>query len=102
MKIEKEVLQDHQVKITAEIDPETFETFKRRAARKISKDYKMPGFRPGKAPFEVVRRNFGDDAIQKQAIELLVDDIYPKVLDESEIKPSGPGQLENVTSMDPP
>ena len=102
MKLETTPRDDHQVKIVAELDSETLESFKHKAARKISQQSKIPGFRPGKAPYDIVRRMYGDEALNEQAVELLVDDIYPKVIDESQIKPSGPGALEEVISMDPP
>lgn len=77
------------------------EGFKRRAARKISQETKIPGFRPGKAPFDIVRRMYGDKAIETQAVELLIDDQYAKVLDEAGIKPGAPGALEEIISTDP-
>jgi trigger factor len=102
LKIEKEYLENHQVKITAEIEASQFEGYKHRAARKISSEHKIPGFRPGKAPYDIVRRNFGEDSIEREAIELLIDEVYPKILDEAEIKPSGPGSLDKIVSTDPP
>jgi trigger factor len=102
LKIEKEYQENHQVKITAEIEASQFEGYKHRAARKISSEHKIPGFRPGKAPYDIVKRNFGEDSIEREAIELLIDEVYPKVLDEAEVKPSGPGSLEKIVSTDPP
>ncbi|MCE5209904.1 MAG: trigger factor [Chloroflexi bacterium] len=102
MKIEKEYLDNHQVKVVAEFEPELLENFKRQAARRISREQKIPGFRPGKAPYEIIRRNFGEEAIEQQAIEIMLDDVYPKVLDEAEIKPSGPGALDKISSKNPP
>ena len=102
MKIEKQYLDNHQVKVVAEFDADMLENFKRQAARRIAREQKIPGFRPGKAPYEIIRRNFGDEVIEQQAIELMLDDVYPKVLDEAEIKPSGPGALDKVSSKNPP
>lgn len=101
MKIETQPREDHQVKIVAEFDAEIMEGFKRRAARKISQETKIPGFRPGKAPYDIVRRMYGDDAIEKQAVELLIDDQYGKILDEAEVKPGAPGALDEIISTDP-
>lgn len=101
MKIETQPRDDHQVKIIAEFDAETMEGFKRRAARKISQETKIAGFRPGKAPYDIVRRMYGDDTIIKQAVELLIDDEYSKVLDEAGIKPGAAGSLEEIISTDP-
>lgn len=102
MKIETTFQDDHQAKITAEIAPEQFEEFKQRAGRKLAKKVKIPGFRPGKAPYPVIARQLGEGAIVEEALEILVDDMYPKIIEESGIKPYGPGTLENIQSMDPP
>ena len=102
MKIEKEQLEDHQIKLNVEIDAEPFENAKRQAARKIAKKVKVPGFRPGKAPYNVILRQVGEGAIVEEAMDILIDDIYPKVLEEAEINPYGPGSLEKVESLDPP
>ncbi len=101
MKIETQPREDHQVKIVAEFDAEIMEGFKRRAARKISQETKIPGFRPGKAPYDIVRRMYGDDAIEKQAVELLIDEQYGKILDEADVKPGAPGALDEIISTDP-
>ncbi|MEA4908607.1 MAG: trigger factor [Chloroflexi bacterium] len=102
MKIETELREDHQMKVTAELDAEVLEQFKHRAARKISKETKIPGFRPGKAPYDIVKRMVGDDLLEREAVELMVDEYYPEVLREADLKPSGPGSLEDVISMNPP
>lgn len=102
MKIEKELLEDHQIQLNVEIDAEPFENAKRQAARKIAKKVKIPGFRPGKAPYNVIVRQVGEGAVVEDAMDILIEDIYPKVLDEAEIQPYGPGNLENIESLDPP
>lgn len=101
MKIESELLEDHQIKLKVEVDPEPLEAAKRRAARQIAQKAKIPGFRPGKAPYPVVERYVGEETIFNDALELLVDDIYPKAIEQSGIKPYGPGKLENMPSKDP-
>lgn len=102
MKIETTPHENHQVKIVAEFDADDFAGYKRRAARKIAKKTKIPGFRPGKAPYDIVERLVGSAVIQEEAIEILIDDQYANVLTEADVKPSGPGSLEEVISMDPP
>lgn len=102
LKIETTFQEDHQVKITAEIAAEQFEESKQRAARKLAKKVKIPGFRPGKAPFAVIVRQLGEGAILEEALDLLVEEAYPKIIEEAGIKPYGPGSLEKISSMDPP
>jgi trigger factor len=102
LKIEKQTLEDHQVKLTVEVEEKTFEDAKRRAAKKVSKQTKIPGFRPGRAPYNVVVRQVGEPVILEEALDILVQDIYPKIIEEADIQPYGPGKLENVESMEPP
>lgn len=102
MKIETSARDDQQTRLVAEFDSAMMEKYKRQAARKISQSTKIPGFRPGKAPYDLVRRMYGDEALNQEAIELMLDEIYPKVLSEANITASGPGKLEEIISMDPP
>lgn len=102
MNIEKNIRDDHQAELIVEVEAERMEAAKRRAARKLSERGKIPGFRPGKAPYEMVRRHYGDESIIEQAIDLLVDEIYPEALKQAEIEPAAPGALEKVESTDPP
>jgi trigger factor len=94
--------EDHQMEMLVEVESERMEAMKRRAARKISEKAKIPGFRPGKAPYDIVLRHFGEGPIMEQAIETLVDEIYPQALKEANIEPGGMGKLENVEEFDPP
>ncbi len=102
MKIETQPTENHQVKVTAEFETELFEEYKRRAAKKIAKQAKVPGFRPGKAPYNVIVRMYGEGAVQEEAVELFIDEQYPKVLTEAAIEPGGPGAVEEIKSFDPP
>jgi trigger factor len=102
LKIESQPREDHQVNLIVEVDPDQMEKAKRKAARKISERAKIPGFRPGKAPYDVVKRFYGDGAITEEAVEVLVDQIYPDVLKEAGVQPGAAGSLENIEKLDPP
>ena len=102
MNIDKQSRDDHQVRLVVDFDPEVMEKFRHKGARKIAEKAKIPGFRPGKAPYDVIKRFYGDDAINEKAIELMVDELYPKIIEQAEIKPGGSGSLDEVISVDPP
>jgi trigger factor len=102
LKIEQTPLEDQQVKLVVELEPEQLEAAKHQAARQIARKAKIPGFRPGKAPFAIVERFAGAEVVLEDAIDILIKDIYPKVIDESGVKPYGPGKLDKVVSTDPP
>lgn len=101
MKLETELTSDHQAKLTVEVESNRLEASKQRAAVKLAKRVKIPGFRPGKAPYPVVLRTVGEDAILEEAMNQLIEEIYPEVLQQAGIKAYGPGQLNQVPSMDP-
>jgi trigger factor len=101
LKIETQNLEDHQVKLTVEVDDENLEQAKRKAAKKIAKRIKIPGFRPGKAPYQVIQRQVGDEALLEESLEILVNENYPKIIEQADIHPYGPGNFENISSFEP-
>ena len=102
MKIETQALEQRQTKIIAELDSEVFDQYMRRAARKIAGKARIPGFRPGKAPYDVVRRMYGDQTLHQEAIEIMLDEVYPQILKEANVSASGPGKLDEIISIQPP
>jgi trigger factor len=102
LKIEKTIEENHEAKLVVEVDPEKMDVYKRRAARKISQRGKIPGFRPGKAPYDMVVRSYGEQAILEQAVDNLVDAEYSNILKEAEVEPGASGSLESIDSLEPP
>jgi trigger factor len=103
LKIDTQTTEDHQVKLRVEVEPEQLETAKRRAARQIAKKAKIPGFRPGKAPYHIIERFAGEAAILEDAMDLLVQDVYPTSARRRRYQALRPGNaLENIASTDPP
>ena len=87
MKIQTDFTEDHQAKVTVEFDTEVFETYERKAARQLAKETRIPGFRPGKAPYNMVVNYVGEETIMNNAIDLMEDRFYPEVVKEAGIKP---------------
>lgn len=101
MKIETYPLEDHQLKLTVEFEPNQLVEAKQKAARKLANRIKIPGFRPGKAPYAVLARYIGEEAILEEGVEILVNDLYPRIIEEAKVEPYGPGKVENISSFDP-
>ncbi|MBI3168094.1 MAG: trigger factor [Chloroflexi bacterium] len=102
MNIEKQFQEDHSVKLVVEVDQEKMSGYKKRAAAKISERGNISGFRPGKAPYNIVARTYGEAAITEQAIDMFIDAEYSNILKEADVNPGASGSLENIESMDPP
>ena len=101
MKIDKTIEEGHEAKLVVEVEPENLDKFKKRAARKISERGKIPGFRPGKAPYHMVVQNYGEQAIVEQAVDYFIDAEYSNILKEANVNPGASGSLENIESLDP-
>jgi trigger factor len=96
LKIEQQALDDHQVRLTVEVENDQLDVARRKAARQIAQRVKVPGFRPGKAPYSVIEKQVGLEAIEEEALDIVLDDVYPQVLAETGLEPWGPGTLEKV------
>jgi trigger factor len=63
---------------------------------------KVDGFRAGSdIPEAVIVRQYGEEAIQNQALDHVINHIYPKVLKKENITPVAPGNITEVKSMSP-
>lgn len=102
MKFEKKNLDNQQVELIVETDVDLFTKSKGQAARAISREAKIAGFRPGKAPYDVVKRLYGEEFIEERAIDIMINDLYPEIVKEAEIKPYGPGKLDEILEKNPP
>lgn len=102
MKIEQTYLDDHQLEVTVETEQDVFERAKHIAAKELAKGKKIPGYRPGKAPYQLIVNHFGEAKIIDHALEHFLDEIYPQVIDELEVETYGPGQVKEIKSFEPP
>ncbi len=100
MELQVEHLADHTAQLKVKVDPEKVEQAMRGAARKVSKELRIPGFRPGKAPYHVVLNLVGREGLIREAIEDIGDDIYGKALDESGIQPYAAGEITDLNVED--
>jgi trigger factor len=102
LNIQTERLENHTARFTVEVDSERLEKAKRTAAGRLAKRVNIPGFRKGKAPYKVLVSYLGEGAILEDAVEVLGNEIYKDALDQSEIKPYGPGSLEDFKAEPQP
>lgn len=95
MNIQTEQLDNHIARLTVEIDQERLEKAKQATVRNLAKRVNIPGFRKGKAPYNIMVRYLGEPAILEETMENLGQEVYRESLDQSGINPYGPGQLED-------
>lgn len=86
----------HEKLISFEVAEAELESAKNAAARKISHEVKIRGFRPGKAPRAIVEASVGADRLRSEAIDEMLPKKVGEVLMELEIDPAVSPSLESI------
>ncbi len=85
--IHTEEMEKRQLAMTIEVDEARVTGEMKRVARKLAKDVRIPGFRPGKAPLQVILKRFGEEGVRTQAVEEMLQDVLVEALEESQVEP---------------
>ena len=88
------------VAIQIEVEPERIEASLDRAARRMAQQVRIPGFRPGKAPRNVVERTVGRPALLQEALDELLPEVYNEVIESEELDPIDQPEFD-LESMEP-
>ena len=84
MKVSIEKIPESQVVMTIEVEAERLDAARAKALRKLAPKAKVPGFRPGKAPSNMVLKYFGEERVLDEALDVLVPDVYREALEADE------------------
>jgi len=99
VKTDVEELSPTRVKLTIEVPFEELKPSLDKAYREVSKQARIPGFRPGHVPPRVIDQRLGRGAVLEQAINDAVPQLYGKALEDREIRALGQPDLE-ITRLD--
>ena len=87
LEVEVERLPAAQAKVTVTAPAEVVDRAIARALTDLSRRVRLPGFRPGKAPAAVVERAVGWEAVQQEATDLLLPDLYRRAVEQAQLDP---------------
>ncbi|MFA5021804.1 MAG: trigger factor [Patescibacteria group bacterium] len=96
MKVEVKKLPRGQAELTIEITVAEYQPFLNQAVKAISEAIKIPGFRPGKAGFDVIKKKVGEAEIWQEALEGAVKKTFLKAIDENKLVSVGSPQIEVI------
>ena len=80
-----ETLDDNKVKLSVTIDAAEFEPKLDAAYKAISKEVKMPGFRPGKVPRKLIEQQYGPEMAREEALRQSLPEFYSKAVYENDV-----------------
>ncbi|MGL4650313.1 MAG: trigger factor, partial [Caldilineaceae bacterium] len=85
-----------QLAISVEVPKERVDQELRKAANKVSSQYRLPGFRKGHAPYHVVVQQFGLANLYSEFVDDLGQEVFKQALEQEAIVPYGVASLEDI------
>lgn len=95
--ITKEENESRELNVTVEVEESRVQQEMRKTARKMSKQFNIPGFRKGKAPFGVVASYVGGkQAVRVEAVESMIQSVFQEMLGELEEEPYAQASFDDM------
>ena len=83
MSVQVENLEKNTAKLTIEVPAEKFEEAVQHSYNKNKGKFNIPGFRKGKAPFNMIKKMYGVGVFYEDAVDEVIDASYPDAARES-------------------
>ncbi|HEX3246204.1 MAG TPA: trigger factor [Chloroflexota bacterium] len=101
MKVTATPIEQSQIVLDIEVDQDRLDKALDQAYRRAVTRVKVPGFRPGKAPRQLVERMIGSEALLDDAVQQLVPKVFEDALEEQQLTPAARPRLEvvNITPL---
>jgi trigger factor len=99
VKTDVEELSPTRVKLTVEVPFDELKPNLDNAYREVARQVRIPGFRPGRVPPQVIDQRVGRGAVLEQAVNEAVNEFYGKALAEHDVFALGQPDLE-ITKLD--
>jgi trigger factor len=87
-------LDGSRVRLDVGVEPDEVDRRVERAARELARDMRLPGFRKGKVPPQMVVQRVGREAVLEQALRESLPEWYERALLDSGITPVGEPKLD--------
>ncbi|MEO7430372.1 MAG: trigger factor [Acidimicrobiales bacterium] len=89
-----EPLEGNKVKVSVEVEAGEFEEAVNAAFKKIAKEVRIPGFRPGKAPRKILETRLGPLVGREQALQDSLPEYYSAAVIEHEVDVIAPPEID--------
>lgn len=96
MQVEFKKIPNSQGEMMVQVSPQEVKAYLDRAAKAISQDLKLKGFRPGKAPRSVVERQVGTQQLWEEAVKQGLPKFFEQALEQSGAEAIGRPQISIV------
>lgn len=87
MQVTRQQLKPTTIKLTITADAAFLGDAKNEALRKLGSTMKIPGFRQGKAPLNIIERHANADTLQSEFLDAAVNQLYSSAIDREHLRP---------------
>lgn len=87
MEAKMEKIETNVVKLEIKVEAEKFNEALKKAYNKNKMHFNVQGFRKGKVPMAMVKKFYGVEVLYDDAVNFVMQETYPKALEENDIKP---------------
>lgn len=99
MKTAVEELSPTRVRLSVEVTFEELKPSLDKAYREVSRQVRIPGFRPGKVPPAIIDRRIGRGTVLTEAVNEALPEFYSKAVQEADVFALGQPEVE-ITQLD--
>jgi trigger factor len=82
-------------RLSVTVPPERVKRIRQSVAAQITRNVRLPGFRKGKLPENLVQKQFGQ-AIEQETVDRVIQETYREALDQEGIRPINQGAVTDV------
>ncbi len=100
MRSSVETLEGNKVKVVVEVEEAEFEKDLDAAFKRLARDVRLPGFRPGKAPRKVLEARIGQEYARDEAFRHSLPEYYSKAVIEHEVDVIAPPEIDITDGME--
>jgi trigger factor len=100
METSVESLEGNKVRLHVAVTAQEFEKAIDAAFRKLARQVKIPGFRPGKAPRRILEARLGTDLAREQALQDALPEYYAEAVEDQGLDAIAPPEIDITAGAD--
>lgn len=100
MKSSVEALEGNKVKLSVEVEQADLDKAIDGAFKRIAREVKIPGFRPGKAPRRILEARLGADMARQEALRESLPEWYAQAVQDNDVDVIAPPEIDITAGQD--
>jgi trigger factor len=100
MEADVESLEGNKVKLSVRVDEQEFERDIDAAFRKIAREVRIPGFRPGKAPRRILEARLGKESGRAEALRDALPNYYSRAIRDHDVDAVAAPEIDITSGQD--